>query len=81
MRNCLILMQCIYFPVTPSLCFKTRLSAKPLIRKLSVILMQIRNIHFHNKGSALLLALKVRVFGRRKFRVACTQDYNVTHGK
>ena len=48
-----------HFRVTPSLCFKTRLSAKPLIWKCFFIL----------KGFALRLVSKVRIIGTQKWTV------------
>ena len=50
-----------YFRVAPSLYFEARLSAKPLMRKLFNILMQIKHILFHKKGFALNLVFKVKV--------------------
>ena len=49
-----------HFRVPPSLCFKTRVGVQPLIWKSFSILMQIT--HFHKKGCAPSLILKVRVF-------------------
>ena len=51
-----------HFLVSPGLCIKTRLGAQPLIWKLFFILMQMKPMHFHKKGCALGLILKVRVF-------------------
>ena len=51
-----------HFLVSPRLCIKTRLGAQPLIWKLFFILMQMKPMHFHKKGCALGLILKVRVF-------------------
>ena len=48
------------FRVAPSLCFKARLSAKPLLWNFFFTLMQTKLIF------ALSLVLKVRVFGVRK---------------
>ena len=57
-----------HFRAPPGLGIKTRLSAQPLIWKWFFILMQI-NSHFHKKGCALGLILKVRVFGTRKWPI------------
>ena len=46
----------------PRLCFKARQIAKPLIRK---CYSHANKTHFHKKGFALSLVLKVRVFGTR----------------
>ena len=51
-----------HFLVSPGLCIKTRLGAQPLIWKLFFILMQMKPMHFHKKGCALGVILKVRVF-------------------
>ena len=48
-----------HFRVPPVLCIKTRLSAQPHANK----------THFHKKGCALGLILKVRVFGTRKWPI------------
>ena len=51
-----------HFLFSPGLCIKTRLGAQPLIWKLFFILMQMKPMHFHKKGCALGVILKVRVF-------------------
>ena len=51
-----------YFRVAPSLCFKARLGAKMGCYSLA------HKTHFHKKGFALSLILKVRDFGTRKKR-------------
>ena len=52
-----------HFRVVSSFCFKARLSAKPLIRKL--FFPRANKTHFHKEvkeGFALSLVLKVRIF-------------------
>ena len=56
-----------HFRVVLSLCFKVRLSAKPLIWK--CFFSHANKTHFHNKGFALGLILKVRVFGTQKWPI------------
>ena len=51
-----------------SLCFKVRLSAKPLILKW-FFYSHANKTHFHKKGFAFSLALKARVFGTRKWPI------------
>ena len=51
-----------YFRVAPSLCFKARLGAKMGFYSFA------HKTHFHKKGFALSLILKVRDFGTRKKR-------------
>ena len=46
-----------HFPVTSSLCFKARLSAKPLIRN-DFLNSQAIKTHFHNKILALSFIFK-----------------------
>ena len=62
-RHCLIskwnLFRIDHFRVASSLCFKARLSAKPLIWKWFFILMHLKLV-FSNKCFALSLVLKVR---------------------
>ena len=53
-----------HFRFSPDLCFKTRLGAQPLIWK-SFFHSHANKTHFHNKGCAPSLILKVRVFGTR----------------
>ena len=53
------------FPSCPSLCFKARLSVKPLIWEW--LFKQIT--HFQQKGFARSLVLKVRVFGTQKWPI------------
>ena len=55
-----------HFRVPKNLAFKARLSAKPLIRKWFLIMMQIKLIF---KGFALSLVLGVRFFGTRKWPI------------
>ena len=57
-------------PNPPDLCFKTRVGAQPLIWKSFFILM--KKTHFHKKGCAPCLILKVRVFGTRKWPIPTT---------
>ena len=57
-----------YFRVAKNLTFKTRLSAKPFVVKMSCICIIIKT-HFHNNGFALSLALKVTFFGTRKWPI------------
>ena len=54
-----------HFRVPPGLCFKSRVGGQPLIWKSVFIVMQ-KKTHFHKKGCAPSLILKVRVFGTRK---------------
>ena len=58
-----------HFRVPKNLTFKARLSAKPLIWKWFLIIYDANKTHFHNKGFALSLVLKVRVFGTRKWPI------------
>ena len=48
------------FRVAPSLCFKPRLSANPIDMKM-IFYSHANETHFHEKGFALSLVLKVRV--------------------
>ena len=52
----------VHFRVPQGLCFKTRVGAQPLIWK-SFFHSQANKTHFHKKGCAPSLILKVRVFG------------------
>jgi len=54
------------FRVAPSLRFKARQSAKPLLWFFFLFYTHANKTHFHKKGFALSLVLKVRVFGVRK---------------
>ena len=65
--NLLKVMAIAHFWVVSSLCFKARLRPKPLIRKW--FFPHARKNRFHNKGFALGLILKVRVFGTRKWPI------------
>ena len=69
-HHCLIskwnLFRIDHFRVASSLCFKARLSVKPLIWKWFFILMHLKLV-FSNKCFALSLVLKVTVFGTRKW--------------
>ena len=58
-----------HFRVPPGLCIKTRLSAQPLKRK--NFHSHANKTHFHKKGCALGLILKVRVFGSWKWPIDC----------
>ena len=51
----------------PSLCFKERLSAKPLIWEWFFNIMQIKLSHFHKKGFALASFWKWEFFGTGKW--------------
>ena len=74
-----------HFRVPPGLRSKTRLSAQPLIRKW-FFYSHANKTHYHKKGCALGLILKVRVFETQKwpiidiigFRVACMNESNET---
>ena len=54
-----------HFRVPPGLCMKTRLSAQPSFWS------HANKTHFHKKGCALGLVLKVKVFGSRKWLICC----------
>ena len=54
----------------PGLCFKSRVGAQPLIWKI-IFHSHANKTHFHKKGCAPSLILKVRVFGSRKWPIAC----------
>ena len=54
------------FPSSPGPLYQNELSTSPLIWKLFFILMRIKRMHFHKKGCAPGLILKVRFFGTRK---------------
>ena len=54
------------FRLPPRLCFKTRVGAQPLIMEI-IFHSQANKTHFHKKGCAPGLVLKVRVFGTRKW--------------
>ena len=53
-----------HFRVPPGLCFKTRVGAQPLIFH-----SHANKTHFHKKGCAPSLILKVRVFGTRQLEI------------
>ena len=57
-----------HFRVPPGLCFKMRVGAQPLIRK-SFFHSHANKTHFHKKGCAPSLILKVRVFGTRNWPI------------
>ena len=70
-----------HFRVPPGLCFKTRVGAQPLIWKSFFILMH-KQTHFHKKGCAPRLILKVRVFGTQKWPIGrCCIRLNTTANK
>ena len=56
-----------HFRVVPSLCFKARLSAKPLTQKNYFFLPVQIKTQFQKKRFALCLVLKVRIFGTRRW--------------
>ena len=53
-----------HFRVPPGLCFKTRVGAQPLIFH-----SHANKTHFHKKGCAPSLILKVRVFETRQLEI------------
>ena len=53
-----------HFRVPPGLCFETRVGAQPLIFH-----SHANKTHFHKKGCAPSLILKVRVFGTRQLEI------------
>ena len=57
-----------HFWVASRLCFKVRLSAKVLVWK-RFFYSHANKTHFHEKGFALSLVLKVRVFGTWKWHI------------
>ena len=59
-----------HFRVPPGLCFKTRVGAQPFIWK--SFHSYASKTHFHKKGCAPSLILKVRVFGTRKWAITWT---------
>ena len=63
--NCTVFPNNGLFPSCPKLCFKARLSRRPLIWKW-IFMAHTNKTQFHKKGSALSLVLKVRVFGTWK---------------
>ena len=56
-----------HFRIAPTICFKTRLSAKPLICKPDCFF----SCRWNKKGFALSLVSKVRVFWTRKWPIVC----------
>ena len=79
-----------HFRVASSLCFKVRLSARPLIWKWFFIFMQIK-LTFTRKVLHLAFFLKVKVFGTQKWPISrgvirggggwCWQGANWGHAK
>ena len=70
-----------HFRVPSGLCFKRRVGAQPLIWK-SLFHPHANKTHFHKKGCAPRLILKVRVFGTRKWLIGrCCIRFNSTANK
>ena len=69
-----------HFRVPPRLCFKTRVGSA---FDMEIIFHSHANkTHFHKKGCAPSLILKVRVFGTRKWPIICmivTEDEPVSY--
>ena len=59
------------FRVRKTVIFRTRLSAKPFLVKMSYICMRIKE-HFHINGFGLSLALKQRLGATQKWPIART---------
>ena len=60
-----------HFRVAPSLCFKAKLRANPLMGVNTKIIcyFHAHKTYFHKKGFALSFVLKVRVFGTQKWPI------------
>ena len=66
--NCVIKILMGHFRDAASLCFKTRPSAKTFLVKM-ILYYHENKTHFHKKGFAPGLVLRVRVFGTRKWPI------------
>ena len=58
-----------HFRVPLGLCFKTRVGAQPAFDTEIIFHSHANKTHFHKKGCAASLILKVRVFGTRKWPI------------